>query len=94
MQLLDWCKTLLGYPPNASGLLTSGCSASNIIGLAIARNAKAEYDLRSEGMQASPQQMTVYCSEEAHSSIQEAVELLGLGSNVLCLMTCKRVHAD
>ncbi len=23
MQVLDWCKTLLGYPSTASGLLTS-----------------------------------------------------------------------
>ena len=51
MQVLDWCKTLLGYPPTASGLLTSGCSASNLIGLAVARNARAGFDLRSKGMQ-------------------------------------------
>ncbi len=67
----------------ASGLLTSGCSASNLIGLAVARNAKAGFDLRSKGMQGAPQQMTIYCSEEAHSSIQKAVELLGLGSDSL-----------
>jgi aromatic-L-amino-acid decarboxylase len=83
MQLLDWCKALLGYPPTASGLLTSGCSASNLIGLAVARNAKAGFDLRSLGMRAGLQQMTIYCSEEAHSSIQKAVELLGFGSNAL-----------
>ncbi|MCK9566983.1 MAG: pyridoxal-dependent decarboxylase [Methanothrix sp.] len=83
MQLLDWCKTMLGYPSTASGLLTSGCSASNLIALAVARNAKAGFDLRSKGMQGAVQQMTVYCSEEAHSSIQKAVELLGFGSNAL-----------
>jgi aromatic-L-amino-acid/L-tryptophan decarboxylase len=83
MQILDWCKTMLGYPLTASGLLTSGCSASNLIGLAVARNAKAGFDLQSKGMRASPQQMTVYCSEEAHSSIQKAVELLGFGSDAL-----------
>jgi glutamate/tyrosine decarboxylase-like PLP-dependent enzyme len=70
MQLLDWCKALLGYPTNASGLLTSGCSASNLIGLAVARNAKAGFDLRSKGMRAAPQQMTIYCSTEAHYSIE------------------------
>lgn len=83
MQVLDWCKSLLGYPPAASGLLTSGCSASNLIGLAVARNARAGFDLRSKGMQGAPQPMTIYCSEEAHSSIQKAVELLGFGSDSL-----------
>jgi aromatic-L-amino-acid decarboxylase len=83
MQVLDWCKTLLGYPATASGLLTSGCSASNLIGLAVARRAKAGFDLRSKGMQGAPQQMTIYCSEEAHSSIQKAVELLGFGNDSL-----------
>src|SRR5512143_3187971 len=51
MQVLDWCKTLLGYPRAASGLLTSGCSASNLIALAVARNARAGFDVRSDGMQ-------------------------------------------
>jgi len=83
MQVVDWCKALLGYPAAASGLLTSGCSASNLIGLAVARNARAGFDLRSKGMQGAPRQMTVYCSEEAHSSIQKAVELLGFGSDSL-----------
>ena len=50
LQVLDWCKTMLGYPSTASGLLTSGCSASNLIALAVARNAKAGFDLRREGM--------------------------------------------
>ncbi len=83
IQVLDWCKTMLGYPATASGLITSGCSASNLIGLAVARNAKAQFDLRSNGMRAAPQLMTLYCSEEAHSSIQKAVELLGFGSRAL-----------
>lgn len=89
MQVIGWCKDLLGYPPTASGLLTSGCSASNLIGLAVARNTMAGYDLRSRGMQNAPQQMTIYCSDEAHSSIQKAVELLGFGSDAL-----RRVPVD
>ncbi len=83
LQVLDWCKTMLGYPLTASGLLTSGGSASNLIGLAVARNAKAGFDLRGKGMQAAQKQMIIYCSEEAHYSIQKAVELLGFGSNAL-----------
>ena len=83
MQVLDWCKSLLGYPLSASGLLTSGCSASNLIALAVARHARAGFDLRNRGMQGAPRPMIVYCSEEAHSSIQKAVELLGFGNDSL-----------
>ncbi len=36
MQVIGWCRDLLGFPKTASGLLTSGCSASTLIGLAVA----------------------------------------------------------
>lgn len=83
MQVLNWCKQLLGYPLSSSGLLTSGCSSSNLIGLAVARNTMAEIDIRSKGLRNTPRQMTIYCSTEAHSSIQKAVELLGFGNDAL-----------
>jgi aromatic-L-amino-acid decarboxylase len=85
-QVIDWLKEMLGFPASASGLLTSGCSAANLIGLAVARNTQAGFDLRLEGIQAAPNKMVLYASEEIHSSIQKAVELLGLGSDALRLM--------
>jgi glutamate/tyrosine decarboxylase-like PLP-dependent enzyme len=85
-QVIDWFKELLGYPSAASGLLTSGCSAANLIGLAVARNAKAVFDVRRDGVQAASQKMLLYASQEVHSSIQKAVELLGLGGKALRLI--------
>jgi len=82
-QVLDWFKEMLSFPNSASGLLTSGCSASNLIGLAVARNTQSGFDLRRQGIHGSPRPMVLYASEEAHSSIQKAVELLGLGSDSL-----------
>jgi glutamate/tyrosine decarboxylase-like PLP-dependent enzyme len=85
-QVLAWIKEMLGYPDSASGLLTSGCSAANLIGLTVARNAKAKYDLRRDGVNTSGSRMTLYASQEIHSSIQKAVELLGLGTRSLRLL--------
>jgi glutamate/tyrosine decarboxylase-like PLP-dependent enzyme len=82
-QLIAWLKEMLGYPIAASGLLTNGCSVANLVGLAVARNAKCGYDLRREGNQGAPNKMMLYASEEIHSSIQKAVELMGLGSDSL-----------
>jgi aromatic-L-amino-acid decarboxylase len=82
-QVLDWFKAMLGFPEEASGLITSGCSASNLIGLAVARNSKAGYDLRQNGLRTAPKEMTLYASKEAHFSLQKAVELLGLGRSSL-----------
>jgi glutamate/tyrosine decarboxylase-like PLP-dependent enzyme len=83
LQVLDWCKDMLSYPTEASGLLVSGGSMANLIGLTVARNTRADFDLRKHGLQASGRKMVLYGSREMHSSIQKAVELLGLGSDAL-----------
>jgi glutamate/tyrosine decarboxylase-like PLP-dependent enzyme len=78
-QVVDWLKELLGYPANSSGTLTSGCSAANLMGLAVARSAKAGFDVRTKGIRAGSKDMLLYASAEIHSSIRKAVQLLGLG---------------
>lgn len=83
VQVLNWLKEMLGFPASASGLLTSGCSEANLIGLAVARNTKAGYDLRHEGIRAASAKMVLYASEEIHNSVLKAVEILGLGSDAL-----------
>jgi len=71
----------MGFPSTASGLLVSGGSMANLVGLTVARNSKAGFDIRKHGLQAASQKMTIYGSEETHSSNQKAIELLGLGSD-------------
>lgn len=83
LQVLDWCKEIVGLPPEASGLLVSGGSMANLVGLAVARNVTAGADVRSEGVQALPARTTWYASSEVHSCVQKALELLGLGARAL-----------
>jgi glutamate/tyrosine decarboxylase-like PLP-dependent enzyme len=80
-QVINWCKQIFGLPPEASGLLVSGGSMANLVGLTVARNHGADFDIRTEGMQSAALPMTMYASTETHSSVQKALELLGMGSN-------------
>lgn len=85
-QVIDWIKEMMRYPSSASGVLTSGCSAANIIGLTVARNVKSGFNIRRRGLQSAAKKMILYASQEVHCSIQKAVELLGLGNEALRLI--------
>ena len=90
LQLLDWLKEMLDFPIDASGLLVSGGSMANLVGIAVARTHAAPYDIRKEGVDAREQSRLIYyASTEAHSSIKKAVELLGLGSKSLHMIPVK-----
>lgn len=84
LQLLGWFISLLGYPPDASGLLVSGGSMANLVGLAVARTHAAPYDVRDEGVNIRDHRRLVYyASSEGHASLRKAIELIGLGSRSL-----------
>lgn len=82
-QVVDWCKQMMGFPASASGTLVSGGSVANIIGLAVARNAKAGVDVRELGVAAIPQPLRYYGSDQMHSCHRKGVETLGLGNQAL-----------
>ncbi len=80
-QVLQWFKSLLGYPASSMGLLVSGGSMATLTGLAVARQVQLKAQLgvavRAVGLPDLGRRLRVYTSSEGHSCIRKAVELLG-----------------
>jgi aromatic-L-amino-acid decarboxylase len=81
---LSWLRELMGLPPSFEGVIYDTASISSLHALAAARQA-AVPGVRELGLAARPEvsRLTVYCSDEAHSSIEKAVMLIGLGRDSL-----------
>jgi glutamate/tyrosine decarboxylase-like PLP-dependent enzyme len=89
-QVLAWFVQLMGMPSETSGVLTSGATMANLIGLAVARHAKAGFDVREQGLQSyRGPRLVFYASSETHGWCQKAAELLGLGNSAF-----RRVPVD
>ncbi len=78
-QVLDWMRQVIGFPEGSSGVLTSGGSVANLIGLVAGRDARAGYDTVLAGVNARPGELVLYASTEVHSSVIKAAQLMGLG---------------
>jgi glutamate/tyrosine decarboxylase-like PLP-dependent enzyme len=81
-QVIRWMAELLGFPAESSGLLVSGGTVANLVGLAVARNDRAGFDVRAEGLQRpGTPRLLFYGSSETHSWAKKSGELLGLGDS-------------
>src|SRR4029450_14056495 len=99
VQSIEWLKQLLGFPPEAEGVYTSGGQFANIVAHAVIRDHAAGGGVRRQGMNAagSAPNLRVYASEEIHYCHQQAAELLGLGTDAVRLVPVDeayRMRAD
>jgi len=80
-QAIRWIAEMLDYPTDCGGLFVSGGNMANIVCFLAARQAKAGWDVRTRGMNGP--QLRVYCSKEAHTWIQKAADITGLGTDAI-----------
>ena len=78
---LDWVRQMIGLPGTFDGTINDTASSSTLYALAAAREHLRDLRLRQEGLpgRADVPRLRVYCSEEAHSSVDKAAITLGLG---------------
>ncbi len=72
LTVIEWFKTWLGLPSQASGLLTSGGSEANLTALIVARD-RIPFAERGRCI--------LYASDQRHWSIDRAVKIIGLHSD-------------
>jgi len=87
---LGWLRTLIGLPGTFEGVIYDTASISTMHALAATREA-AVPGVRESGLAGRDgiRGVRVYCGEHAHSSVDKAVILLGLGHSAL-----RRIPAD
>ncbi len=80
--VMQWTAKMIGLPETFTGVIQDTASSATLVSLLTARekatgmsaNTNGFYDFRP---------FTIYCSTEAHSSIERAVKIAGFGKNYL-----------
>lgn len=79
---LDWLRQMLGLPEGLFGVIQDTASASTLVALAAAREAVPGLLARRRGLQGQAR-LRMYASEHAHSSVEKAGIVLGIGQEGL-----------
>ena len=80
-RVCDWLARMMDLPADFHGHINDTASSSSLVALAAARHSLRDLDVRVKGLAGRPDAppLTVYCSDQAHSSIDKAAIVLGLG---------------
>lgn len=79
---LSWLRQLLGLPETFEGVIYDTASISSLVAIAAAREATG-LDVRRAGLAGRPElpRLRMYCSGQAHSSIEKGAITLGIGQD-------------
>jgi aromatic-L-amino-acid decarboxylase len=75
----DWVRRMTGLSDAWHGVIQDTASTASLIALLCARERTTNFSLARGGLQAEPRALTVYVSEQSHSSVEKAALLAGIG---------------
>lgn len=88
-EVLSWVAGIVGYAPQgpfaAAGIFTSGGTEANLSALKLARDRVSGADGQGRGLYGG-RPLTVYMSASGHFSVARAMDVLGLGRDMLRLV--------
>jgi len=81
-RMMRWLSGMVGLPAQFTGVLQDTASTATLCSVLTAREVRSRYSVNTRGYP-SYTRFTAYCSREAHSSIEKAVKIAGLGKENL-----------
>lgn len=76
--VMEWLRKMMGLPDGFTGVIQDTASTSTLVAILTAREKKSSYTINSNGF-SGHENFTIYCSEHAHSSVDKAVKIAGIG---------------
>ncbi|MGH6912763.1 MAG: pyridoxal phosphate-dependent decarboxylase family protein, partial [Geminicoccales bacterium] len=74
----DWLRQMIGLPEGFHGVIQDTASAATLCAVLVARERATDWRANDEGLASCPP-LAFYASEEAHSSVEKALAIAGLG---------------
>ncbi len=79
--VMNWLKKMTGIPDNFFGVIQDTASTCTLVAILSAREKKSDFLVNKKGFRSNKGR--VYCSNEAHSSVEKAVKISGIGQENL-----------
>ncbi len=78
--VMNWLRDMTGLPPEFHGVIQDTASTATLVSILTVREKFTNYGINKAGYPGG-NRYRVYCSTEAHSSIEKAAKIAGLGKN-------------
>ena len=91
--VVEWMRELTGLPEGWKGAIQDTASTAGLVALLAARERATHYSEARGGLQAETAPLTVYTTEQAHSSVAKAALLAGFGRDNLRTVEVDEAYA-
>jgi len=89
-RVLEWLRQMLGLPEGMQGVIQDTASTATLVALLSAREYKTGFESNKIGLR---KPLTIYISEEAHSSVDKGAKIAGYGSQNIRRITTDQAFA-
>src|SRR5512140_3617370 len=81
-RVMQWLRQMIGLPGTWEGVIQDTASTATLCSILTARESRSGGMVNAHGFDGADR-FTVYCSQEAHSSVEKAVRIAGIGRSQL-----------